>query len=174
MSLLTVVLICLASCAKTAREPTSDEWKNAMEVLGEWVGNGVFYYFTEDSADYQLDFFTSRREFFAAIISARNDTFGVVVPYVGNLQYSYDYLVFTKIDTVKFLTGDFERLYDSLISIDSCWLIVDSLPFWNNEGLQKLWSVKKVRVGHGGIKWDSFTGMSIEKKKNRKKRGKKL
>lgn len=154
-----LTLICVLSCSQP--NPTVDEWNDAMDILGKWVASDVMYNHFEDSGHYSIDFFESDGQWFAAVISARKDTFGLVNSYIG--KYDKDLLYYVHTDLDKILAGEFLHYYDSLLAINACWILVDSVEYWTENRLKELWIENITLVDSNNFTTETYRSLPVRK-----------
>jgi hypothetical protein len=133
---MTLVLLSVSlGCSDYA--PTAQEWDLAMTLVCEQVGKYDFYSNSQKETTVgRLDFLRTNGKWFVCVVSCRGRTAATAGAYAG---YWEDGGLVWNLITEDILSdaSDVEH-YDGLVARDSAWLIVDSVPFWEGDGIEEL------------------------------------
>ncbi len=156
---LSLFLVFTISCKNSV--PTPQRWNYAINELGFWFASDVIYKYVKDTGDYQVDYFVSDGSWFATVISARKDTFGLVNSFVGKLEENQ--LFYVRTDSNRVLNGEFEVYYYSLVTSNSCWRLFGSTESLDENKLRLLWEKHTDFPASDGSKGELYRSLILDK-----------
>jgi hypothetical protein len=161
-----IILLCLVvismSCSDANKSQShigAGTWDSAIHQFALKTGELRLANELVDGADATVDFFSTCEEWFAAIISVRNDTACAFQGYIGRLeQYSIGFTFLT--DVIELRDQEY-RLYLSRLAHDSLWVYIAESDFrLDRNGIESRCDQAQ-REGPGAQEWHRTRVLNI-------------